>query len=96
MNGTDDWCCNGEFYCSNDGEDYAISMGGIMCPSMNITDMLDIMDSTKWNTTDLTMSSPICPESGLAAVCCIENGNCFDGTDYWCCENEYYCSNHEP
>ena len=100
MNGTDDWCCNGEFYCSNDGEDYAITMGGIMCPSMNNTDWTDIMDPNKWNTTDQnsteqTMSSPICPKSGLSAECCDDDGDCMDGTDFWCCDDEHYCSNHD-
>ena len=66
-------------------------MGGIVCPSIDITDMLDIMDPTKWNTTDLTMIPPICPISGLSAECCDLDGDCFDGTDYWCCDDIYYC-----
>ena len=30
--GTDDWCCDGEFYCSNNSEKYANEKGGILCP----------------------------------------------------------------
>jgi len=31
-NGDDDWCCDDEFYCSNDGAEYAEGRGGILCP----------------------------------------------------------------
>ena len=31
-NGDDDWCCYGNFYCSNDGSQYAVDEGGILCP----------------------------------------------------------------
>ena len=31
--GDDDYCCGSEFYCSNDGVEYAQGMGGIVCPS---------------------------------------------------------------
>ena len=43
-----------------------------------------------------TMSSifivPICPE-GVFAQCCDEDESCNDGSDDWCCNNGYYCSN---
>jgi len=32
MDGTDDWCCGEDYYCSNDGEEYAEAMGGMLCP----------------------------------------------------------------
>ena len=31
--GDDDYCCGVEFYCSNDGTEYAEENGGILCPS---------------------------------------------------------------
>ena len=37
VDGDDDWCCAGQFYCSNDGTAYAESMGGILCPSTTVT-----------------------------------------------------------
>lgn len=30
--GSDSWCCEGEFYCSNNSELYAKKRGGILCP----------------------------------------------------------------
>ena len=33
VDGDDDWCCNGNFYCSNDGVEYANNKGGILCGS---------------------------------------------------------------
>ena len=31
--GTDDWCCGGKFYCSNNSPIYAVNKGGILCPA---------------------------------------------------------------
>lgn len=66
-----------------------------MCPSMINTDWTDFMDITNWNTTDLTMIPPICPLSLLPAECCDDDGDCMDGTSYWCCDDEFYCSIHD-
>ena len=31
--GTDDWCCGEQFYCSSNSLEYAEEKGGILCPS---------------------------------------------------------------
>ena len=35
--GDDYWCCNGSFYCLNDGAEYADVIGGIVCPGNDAT-----------------------------------------------------------
>lgn len=47
------------------------------------------------NTLHIPEKEPICPtdKGGGPAVCCDQDGQCFgDGTDAWCCQNEFYCS----
>jgi hypothetical protein len=38
--GSDDWCCNGVFHCSNNGMWYAVEKGGISCSSAVFTSSL--------------------------------------------------------
>jgi len=44
------------------------------------------------NSANINVASPTCP-SGVAAACCDVDGSCTDGTDEWCCDGTFHCSN---